>query len=296
MKCLFLISFLFAPSFASAATFTIPAPENNRDAATVFVPDALSRKSSWPLILLLHGYSGSGNKINNHFGLSQEVNSRGFVLVLPNGRKSSFGPRYWNATDACCDFEHSRSDDVKYLTDLLREVALRVPIDSRKIYAAGHSNGAFMVHRLACDTKGIFAAMASFAGVTFNNPADCIRDEQISLLQIHAVNDNTIKFSGDERGLPSMAPYPGSEVTVNRWMLRNECNPLPETRGTLDLVRSIPSADTSVLVWNGCANSSQTALWKIRAHTGQGHNAHTPALTKDFRDALLSFLLEKSRP
>ncbi len=290
-----LFAFTLLPGVATASTITIPAPGANREAATVILPDSLADRPAWPVVLLLHGFSGSGNSVNNHFGLGQEVNRRGFILVLPNGRKSQLGPRYWNATDACCDFDRSKSDDVSYLTGLIKEIEARVPVDSKRIYVAGHSNGAFMAHRLACDTSGLFAGIASFAGVTFKNLADCKSQDKISMLQIHAVDDGTIKFSGDERGFPSMAPYPGSELTVSRWVERNGCIGGPETRGSLDLIRTIPDRDAGVQVWNSCMGNTQVAFWKIQAHRGQGHNAHTPSLTDEFRGALLDFLLEKKR-
>jgi polyhydroxybutyrate depolymerase len=296
MKILLLAQFFLFSSLAAAGTITIPSPEGNRDAATVILPDDLSRQASWPVVLLIHGYSGSGNSANNHFGLGQEVNRRGFILVLPNGRKGKFGLRYWNATDACCDFDHSRSDDVKYLTDLVRDVAGRAPVNPRRIYVAGHSNGAFMAHRLACDTTGLFAAVASFAGETFSNLSDCRSKEPISMLQIHAVDDGTIKFAGDEKGFPSLAPYPGTELTIERYLERNSCMKNPEMRANLDLIRTIPESDTEVKIWPSCSASTQVAFWKIQAYRGQGHNAHTPSLTDEFRGALLDFLLDKARP
>lgn len=296
MKTFFLVYlFLLQPTAAFSSIITIPSHEGNRDAATVILPENLSSSASLPVVLLLHGYSGSGNSANNHFGLSHEVNRRGFILVLPNGRKSRIGMRYWNATDACCDFDHSRGDDVNYLVDLLKEVALRAPVDQARIYVTGHSNGGFMVHRLACDTKGVFAAFASFAGATFKNAGDCKESGPVSMLQIHAVDDRTVKFTGDERGFPSMSPYPGAEASISRWVEKNSCPGNPETRGAIDLIRSIPEKDTEVQRWNNCAGGNQVELWKIKAFSGNGHNAHTPSLTVEFRDALLGFLLNKKR-
>jgi len=40
--------------------------------------------------------------------LSEE---HGFIYFAPNGTVNTDGARFWNATDACCDFYDSGVDD-----------------------------------------------------------------------------------------------------------------------------------------------------------------------------------------
>src|SRR5262245_12185083 len=101
------------PAFASE--ISIPAPDG-REAATVHLPDNPGERDSWPLVLMLHGFSPRPDYVNDFFGINSEAKTRGFVLVVPKGRKNAVGPRFWSATDGCCDFEKTRGDDVGYLT------------------------------------------------------------------------------------------------------------------------------------------------------------------------------------
>lgn len=290
MNYLFLALGLFLAQVSAAQTITIPAPESNREAATVHLPDQPAEREAWPLVLMLHGFSPRPDYVNGFFGIQDEAARRGFVLVVPKGRKNALGSRFWSATDGCCDFEKTRGDDVAYLTGLLREVGTRVRVDPKRVYVIGHSNGGFMAHRLVCDTRGLFAAAVSFAGVTWKDAARCPSPDTLSVLQVHSVDDGTIKFGGD-RGLPMLAPYPGAEETVTRYVAGFECAGAPE-EGVMDTVTSLPGNDTDTRAWTNCRGGTEVALWKIRAG---GSNAHNPAVTSEFRAKLLDFLFSKSR-
>ena len=41
--------------------------------------------------------------------------TEGFALAFPDGTRDSSGRRFWNATDACCNFENTPVDDVAYI-------------------------------------------------------------------------------------------------------------------------------------------------------------------------------------
>jgi polyhydroxybutyrate depolymerase len=292
MKALFLLGLLlFCCPFAEAATFSIPAP--GRDAAVVMVPDQPVR-GPLPMILVLHGYSTSWDFVRWYFGLESEVSRRGLVLVLPNGRKDIFWQRYWNATDACCDLLHQGGDDVGYLTSLVKEVSAKAPVDPRRIYVVGHSNGAFMAQRLACDTQGIFAAYASFAGTTYLSPADCRSTEPVSMLHIHSVDDPTIKYQGG-RSFGTMKAHPSVPESVEFWKKRNLCSNEANPTLSADLTKEIPGKDSTLESWESCAPGAQVGLWRIEAHEGAGKFAHFPYLTREFTNGLLKFLLSHRR-
>lgn len=293
MKCIVLAAvcvLIAGPAFSQ--TISIPAPEQNRDPAKVVLPDNPGERDSWPLVIALHGFGNSSETITEYFELEREARLKGFVFAAPNGRMNVFKRRFWNATDGCCDFEHTNGDDVAYLTGLIREISGRIRIDSARIYVIGHSNGGFMAHRLACDTRGLIAAFASFAGVTFKDASKCSSLDQLSMLQIHAVDDGTIRFPGD-RSFPGLAPYPGAEETVSRYVARNGCSQPPAT-GSIDATATIPGDDTATSTW-ACAGNTEVAFWKIQAHRGPGHRPHNPDFAPGFAGKVLDFLLTKRR-
>jgi polyhydroxybutyrate depolymerase len=279
-----------APAFS--ATIMIPAPERNREPAKVVLPDNPEERDSWPLVMALHGFGNSSETITKYFELEKEARLKGFVLAAPNGRMNLLKRRFWNATDGCCDFEQTKSDDVAYLTGLIREISGRIRINSARVYVIGHSNGGFMAHRLACDTQGLITAFASFAGATFKNAFKCPGLDHLSMLQIHALDDGTISYKGD-RSLPGLAPYPGAEETVNRYVVRNGCSH-PPAKGSMDITATIPGDDAVSTSWS-CQGNTEVAFWKIQAHRGPGHRPHNPELGPGFTGKVLDFLLSKQR-
>ena len=141
--------------------------------ADYFVPTAYTHDASWPVVLLLHGYSASGWLQDGYFGLSPLVDARGFILITPDGTKDAEGAHFWNGTDACCDKFGTGVDDAGYLLGLLDELEAYFHVDATRVYLIGHSNGAYMSFRLACDASDRITALVSLAGLTFKDPEAC---------------------------------------------------------------------------------------------------------------------------
>ena len=106
-----------------------------------YLPAAWDRRAPAPLVVMLHGYGSSGPEHAQGLGLQQLSDDASFVLAMPDGLVDSNGRRFWNATDACCDFDGVGVDDVAYVRWILDDVASRMPIDPARVYVVGHSNG-----------------------------------------------------------------------------------------------------------------------------------------------------------
>ena len=149
-----------------------------------------------PLLIVLHGYGSSGLDHDAYFHLGQEAAKRGFLYAYPDGTFDSNGNRFWNATDACCDFDRTGVADAAYLADVITEIRTNFAVDPKRIDLIGHSNGGFMSYAMACAHADLIAAIASLAGATFANPADCAPTVPVAVLQIHGTADDTVVFKG----------------------------------------------------------------------------------------------------
>ena len=174
---------------------------------TVHVPASYDASQPAPLVILLHGYTDHGLSTDGWFRLAPAADARGFVYAYPDGTIDSDGYRFWNATNACCNFGKSAVDDVAYLTSVIAEIQAKLAIDPKRIAFVGHSNGGFMSYRMACDQAGLVAAIVSLAGATFADPADCAPSEPVSVAQIHGTADDVIRYEGG--GLTN-GPYPAA--------------------------------------------------------------------------------------
>ncbi len=249
--------------------------------AEVLLPDDYSTSRSWPLVILLHGYSASAAVQDGYFRLSDRRHDRGFITVLPNGTRDASGKRFWNATNACCNFAGSDVDDVVYLSGLVSEAKQRLAVDTERVYFMGHSNGGFMSYRLACEFGSQIAAIASLAGSSFDDAQDCAEDGQVGVLQIHGDSDETVSYEGGEFFGEA---YPGAREVAQRWAGRNGCEADPETGDSIDAVSSIDGAETDIERWSSCDPATSVELWTIQG------GGHIPALAGDFTDRVLDFL------
>src|SRR4051794_29071828 len=77
-----------------------------------------------PLLLLLHPYSpGGGRQALAAYQLATILDEKGLLLAAPDGTlEHQSDRRFWNATDACCDFEGQGVDDVTYLDAVIADM------------------------------------------------------------------------------------------------------------------------------------------------------------------------------
>src|SRR5207244_7941240 len=126
-------------------------------------------------VVVLHGLGGNGRGIERRYQLAALVEELGFLAVYPDGTEEKGGGhrRFWNATDACCDFFRSGVDDVAYLDAIIGEMSAAYPVDPARVFVVGHSNGAFMAHRYACDRAAKVAAIVTLAGMQWKDQSHC---------------------------------------------------------------------------------------------------------------------------
>jgi polyhydroxybutyrate depolymerase len=261
--------------------------------ADVRVPSDYDPNVEYPLVVLLHGFGASGGVQNIYFGLSNQVTALGFILVIPDGTPNSNGERFWNATDACCDFEGQAVDDVGYIRGLIEEASANYRVDPRRVYMFGHSNGGFMSYRMACDAPDVVTAIASLAGSTYLDPADCASESPVSVLQIHGTADDVILYDGDTSDVGELVTgYPGAPESARRSAERAGCDVDAATAGAeLDIDNSLDGAETSVLDYAvGCDRGVDAALWSING------GVHLPVVNRAaFSTAVLEWLLRHER-
>ncbi len=254
----------------------------------VFVPSGYDPSTPMPLLLLLHGYTASGDTQEAYFNFEPLAESRGFLYVHPDGTVDPNGQRFWNATDACCAFGGEPPDDAAYLLAIIEQVSDDYSVDPNAIFLAGHSNGGFMSYRMACEHADTIAGIASLAGATFADSADCTPSEPVSVLQVHGTDDTVIAYDG---GAIFGNDYPSARQTVESWVASNSCDPTPSvTADTLDLDAAVDGSESDTEVFTGCELGAQVELWTI------DDGSHVPDVTDEFSAAVVDFLLDHPKP
>ena len=162
----------------------------------VYVPSTYNGKKTLPLIIALHGFTGSSDNLNKYWKLAYQVDIKNFILCMPDGTRDSQGRSFWNATPACCDTEEIGVDDSGYLLSLITELEKKYSIDPKSIHIAGYSNGGFMALRMAHDHSEKIASVASLAGATHGDEEECNGKGNVHVLQIHGTKDEIVKYDG----------------------------------------------------------------------------------------------------
>jgi len=241
----------------------------------------LGSRPRLPVVLLLHGYSSNGESQSRYLDLDSQVDRRGFILVKPNGTMNAHGSRFWNAGRR---FSVGGPDDVGYLAAVIDDVVTTFDADPARVYALGHSNGAFMAHRLACERSNRIAAIVTIAGSVV--PGSCRPEQPVSVLTVHGTKDRLIRYEGDTL---LGASYASADVTLDFWARADGCQKTRRPGPSLRLV--CDAQEATVAMYAGCPPGITVEHWRL---DGVGHvpNFALPA----WPAAVLDFLWAHPKP
>jgi polyhydroxybutyrate depolymerase len=225
-------------------------------------------KTPAAVIVAFHGGGGNARGQQQYSGLDALAEREGFLAVYPNGTgRMKDRLLVWNA-GTCCGVASERNvDDVGFVAALLDDLAARISIDPKRVYATGMSNGAMMAHRVAAELPDRFAAIATVAGEMVFTGAP---RHAVPVLDIHSVDDPRAPYAG---GLGPPFPMTNNRVlhppvseTLARWSAANGCKGEPRTAETRKGSGPTTAHTATHLAYQGC--SVPLEHWKL---TGAGH-------------------------
>jgi polyhydroxybutyrate depolymerase len=221
--------------------------------ALVHVPPSLPIGKHVPLVLALHGWGGSGARMESYSGFSQIADEEGFDVAYPN----SDGPG-WNSTGKA-----GAPDDVAFLRALIDYVERNGCVDRQRVFAAGVSNGGGMVALAACELATQLAAVAAVAGAYDGQPP-CTPALPVSVLEIHGTADPVAPYFGERarRTRDGLPPF------VDGWAYRDGCQARPP-------VREI-APRTSLYRWGWCTSGVLVEHIRIQGGRHQWPGATPP--------------------
>lgn len=225
----------------------------------VHVPPSYNLNIATPLVMAFHGGGGDMNYMakDEYYGLISKSNKEGFVVIFPNGYSKFPAGKFatWNAGNCCGDARDKKIDDVSFVRTIVSNISGQMNIDRNRIFATGMSNGGMMSYVVACELPDVFKAIAAVAGT--DNTISCSHKSPISILHIHAKNDDHVLFNGgagegafkDESKVTNFTSVPAS---IAKWVGYNQCQGAP-TR-----VLTVNGAYCDL--YNECAGGTQVKL------------------------------------
>ena len=245
----------------------------------LFLPESNQSNDQSGVLINLHGYSGNSISQTSYTFLKESALAAGLAYVAPEGLTDRSGNRFWNASNACCDFAKNGVNDVEYIDGLIDEMAKVFDLDKKRIYLFGHSNGHFMSYQYLCTSKNQVVAIAGLAGSMDIDPAQC-SGKTANVLHIHGDADATISYDGGSLFAQS---YPSVNEVVKRGSNNNQCTANPENQ--LDVIAAMSGAETTSYPFDCAVGSLE--LWKLNG------GVHVPVLDRGFADKVISWLTLK---
>ncbi|MBA3993438.1 MAG: hypothetical protein C0469_07915 [Cyanobacteria bacterium DS2.3.42] len=153
--------------------------------------------SERPLLIAFHGGSGQSEQMEKLTGFMNLARQKNFFVAYPEGVN-----RHWN--DGRDLPKRREIDDVEFLDKLIDHLRQSFPIDAKRVYACGISNGGFFAQYFAAHVPGVLAAVASVAATVHEPMYKGVKPaEPVPILFVVGKDDPVVPFSGGQIELAS---------------------------------------------------------------------------------------------
>jgi polyhydroxybutyrate depolymerase len=213
---------------------------------TVHIPPGYKPDSPTPLVINLHGYTGTAFSQEELSQMNAKADEEGFIVVNP---QAYHDPPTWTGPLLGAEGK----PDLDFFQLLLETLFREINIDPERVFATGMSNGATMTNTLGCAFSEVFAAIAPVAG-GHSGFGICPITRPVSVLVIHGTDDPTIPYYGREGQVPAVQSW------VKAWADRNGCDP--------DVYVTHPHENVQDRTWTNCEDNVTV---KLITREGGGH-------------------------
>jgi len=242
----------------------------------IHVPPAAATGEPLPMVINMAGATQNGQIEEGLSLMDPNADQNGYLAVYPDGTRISkvltpdpvaqqaqYG---WNAGE-CCGLPVTRKiNDVGFLEKVIADVAARTPVNLRRVYMTGISNGGMMAYAMAAEASTHVAAIASVSGqveIPVIHPT-----RAVPTMEFHSINDPIAKFNG----VPNKNPLLVLSVMqgIRQWVKADGCSSTPHVGTTIvGAPGSISAGQTATQITYGhCHDGVKVVLWRF---TGSGH-------------------------
>lgn len=117
------------------------------------VPEPYDARRSLPVVFVFHGLGGDGAQIRSYLGL-ESVAGADALHVYPDGLPAAAagGRTGW------------APEDLAFVDAMRAEIAASYCVDEARLFAIGHSYGAYMTNLVGCERGDVFRGIAPISG------------------------------------------------------------------------------------------------------------------------------------
>jgi polyhydroxybutyrate depolymerase len=217
-----------------------------------------------PVVIVLHGAGSNAADFAAETQFAAPAEDRHMLVVFPDGTGTEPNKLSWNAQFCCGAAVAQKSDDIGFIVALIEHLAAELPVDRKRVYATGMSNGGMFSYQLAAALPERFAAIAPVSGTIGGTSRDGERfviaapDRPVPVMIIHGRKDPYVLFGGGSSALINFPKRSNMAVAdaLAFWSKANGCGSTPER------VEAVPGKLVQV-AFPECRDGSEVVLWEI---------------------------------
>lgn len=202
-------------------------------------PSSCDPKQPSPLVIMLHGFGGTGLTAAKETGWSDKADKESFLVAYPDAtcpdrsRPANFrkNPQAWNDGSGRFHAAEKKIDDVAFIDAMIDAIDKRYAVDTNRIFITGFSNGASMAFRLGVELSHPVAAIAPVAGTCWIEDPQPPRSTSICYITGTADTLNPLQggyprlaFGGKDQGERAKPPV---QRFIDRWVKSLGCQEQP---------------------------------------------------------------------
>lgn len=215
-----------------------------------------------------------------------------------DGKPKDRGAHFWSTGEgeACCNFWQVKGGKARidgdvapsnetltldYDIDFVEtavKAALEKYTNNGEVYIIGHSNGAFLAHKIACNSDLNIKGLVALAGTIPNDTSMCKNYEGMSILHAHGTKDTIIDYEAKEplfqgwdivNNKPQDLRYVSAKATYDNYLDKKECESASQrstfqTRGKNYLAPLLRIAKNETeAIYRNCGED-RVGLWTIK--------------------------------
>lgn len=228
------------------------------------IPESIG--SAAPLVVVMHGFTGSAQGIMDYSEMNRVADENGFAVVYPQGTEDNWGMTFFNVG---YDFHGDQTvDDIDFIRTLVAELQQSHGLSQTEVFSTGMSNGGDMSYYLACEADDVFKAIAPVAGTMMSHIySNCSPSGSMPVFELHGTQDDVTYWGGDPTNEDGWGVYLDIPSIIDFWANHNGLL----THETIQIEDSSPNDGSTVVFERYGTDADPAQVWLYRIENG-GHD------------------------
>jgi len=162
----------------------------------IHLPPEKFMKEPLPVLFCIHGGGGTAKgMIGLTRGRFNELaDDQGFIVIYPQGIDNSW---HDGRTGDHSTAVRENINDIGYFSVLIDEIQKKYPINKKKVFTCGISNGGFMSARLACEMGNQISGVAIVCATLGREYSlSCVPSKPVRMLVMNGTADPLVPYNG----------------------------------------------------------------------------------------------------